>query len=237
MKDPLLNIYEKYSTSPFLVKEIVWGARYCCIMLHNGQIGVCATLDNTSNIKADALQSPDFNILSHRILLNAYYNAVINEPKRIYFYGDIFQVVNFKKYSNIVMIGFFRPLVKKFMKADISLSIFDRLDKDGPVLPDELQPAYIQKADALILTATSIFNNTFLDIVNLTNKNCDVFVVGPSALVSEVFFQYKNVKAIFGSLFKPFDTDVLKIIAEGYGTRMFAMRADKIFIKRSDFTF
>jgi uncharacterized protein (DUF4213/DUF364 family) len=229
VKDPLELLYHKYGATPDDVKELICGKRYFALMLNNGKIGVCATLDQPYDVDANILKNPDFNNIAHRIVLNAYFNAVLNTPDKTYKKGDIFQAIDFKKYSNIVMIGFFRPLVKKFVKANISLSVFDKIEKESPVLPNELQAEYIAKSDALILTATTFFNGTFLDIIEKTNK-CDIFILGPSAFLTDEIFDYKNIKTVFGSVFKKFDTEVLKIIQDGYGTRVFSVRADKVYI-------
>lgn len=231
MKEPLEFLYDKYGANPDNVKELICGSRYFTLMLNDGRIGVCATLEQPYSIEVNILAKPDFKNIAHRIVLNAYYNAFINSPDKTYKNGDIFNIINFKKYSNIVMIGLFRPLVKKFANSNIPLSVFDRMEKESPVLPDEFQSEYISKSDALILTATTIFNGTFLDIVEQTN-NCDIFILGPSAVLYNDLLKYKNVKAIFGSVFKNNDTEILQIIKEGYGTRVFSVRADKVYIKK-----
>ena len=231
MKEPLEFLFEKYGANPDDVKELICGSRYFALMLNDGRIGVCATLDQPYFVEPKVLANPDFKNISHRIVLNAYFNAIINIPDKKYKKGDIFQAIDFKKYSNIVMIGLFRPLVKKFVNANIKLSVFDKIEKETPVLPSKLQAEYVAKSDALILTATTFFNGTFSEIVEKTN-NCDIFVLGPSAFLSDEIFNYKNIKAVFGSVFKENDTEVLKIIKEGYGTRVFSVRADKVFISK-----
>jgi len=235
VKEPLEIFYEKYGANPGLVKELVCGSRYFAVMFNDGRLGVCATLDSDYNVTINALREPDFGNTSHRILLNAYFNALINTSSRKDFQnGDVFQAVDFRKYSNIVMIGLFRPLLKKFVAAGIDISVFDKTDKEEPVLPDELQTEYIGKADVLIVTATSIFNGTFNELVNRTNSDCDVLVLGPSAVMSPLMFEYKNVKAVFGSVFNVFDDEVLSIIRNGFGTRVFACRAEKQFLLKSE---
>jgi len=231
MKEPVEFLYDKYGVNYKLIENLVCGQRHFGLMLKNGSIGVCSTLKQSYTVKPEILAKPDFSNISHRILLNAYFNAIINGNNidEQYFYGDIFQAIDFKKYSNIVMIGLFRPLVKKFNDAGIPVSVFDKIEKEPPVLPDDLQINFVKKSDALIITATTFFNCTFTEIIENTDK-CDVFILGPSAIISNDIFNYKNVKAIFGSVFRPFDKDVLQIIKAGYGTKTFAQRANKVYI-------
>ncbi|MFC2152992.1 Rossmann-like domain-containing protein [Bacteroidota bacterium] len=53
----------------------------------------------------------------------------------------------------------------------------------------------VAKADALILSSTSVFNNTFLDLINATKSNCDMYTLGPSTILNKEMFQYRQLSA------------------------------------------
>ncbi|MCK5171473.1 MAG: hypothetical protein KAQ75_16455, partial [Bacteroidales bacterium] len=93
------------------------------------------------------------------------------------------------------------------------------------------QLAEIAKADALILSSTSVFNNTFLDLVNATNDHCDIYTLGPSTILHKEMFQYRNIKLLFGSVFELNDLNTIKIIQKGGGTKQFLPFMSKVYLK------
>jgi len=115
----------------------------------------------------------------------------------------------------------FKPIVKKFEKAKIALKIFDMIKADNRLTDMEDQKDTLQQADVVILTSTSVFSNTFLDIVNATPEGCRVYMLGPSSIMVPEMLQYKNIKMIFGATFEKNDTRVLDIIENHGGTRQF----------------
>ncbi len=206
------------------IAKIVNGSRYLAVMNKNGQIGVCATLGKDINIDKRIINSPDIASINDRIFLSAYYNSIFNYQKDNLTSGDLMDIVNFKKYKKIVMIGYFKPIVERMRKIGVQADIFDLRDKQIS-LPIEKQKQYLEECDAAIVTATSIYNNTFSEIAK--NCNGDIFILGPSATMHEYFFSFPNVKAIFGSIFKLHDSEVLNIIGQGLGTRIFLKLGEK----------
>jgi uncharacterized protein (DUF4213/DUF364 family) len=169
----------------------------------------------------------DFSSYEHRIFLNAYYNALLNYDDSEFIDGDIFSLVDFGNYSDIVMIGYFKTLVEKFDNAGIKLNIFD-LTFEELSLPNEKQPEYLQKSDVAIVTATTLFNKTFKNIY----ENCsgDIFLLGPSCILNNYMFKYKKIKGLFGVHFKKSDPDVIDIIGLNYGTKEFMKLGQKVAI-------
>ena len=227
---PLQHFLEKYGVDISTIQKIVCGRKYSAVLLKNGNIGVCANLQNHVTVEIDDLKTPDLDKTEHRILLNAYYNATLNYSNRYEQSVDIFDGVDFTRYKNTVMVGLFRPLVQKFEDNAIPLSIFDLTKKDHALTPLEKQPAYVKNADAVILSSTTVFNRTFLHIVNSTGETCDIFLLGPSSIINRDMFQYKNIKKIFGSIFNPYDDRVLNTIKDGYGTKKFLPFGKKVSI-------
>ena len=97
------------------------------------------------------------------------------------------------------MVGYFESLYEKFSKAHINLSVFD-IQKESHVLSDlsDFGKA-VEKCQTMVLTGTTIFNNTFLDIVNRTSDECTIYLLGPSNILSADMFRYRNIKVVFGS--------------------------------------
>lgn len=230
MQEPLDFFFEKYGIDLQTIRQIVCGEKYVAVNLTNGNIGVCATLNNFVNIDIRDLRFPDLKNIQHRIVLNAYFNATFNYENNYDTTSDIFKKIDFKKYKSIVMIGFFRSLIEKFEKENIKLKIFDKFEQDLKLTDMQYQIIEVSKADALIMTSTSVFNNTFLELVNATKEKCDIFTLGPSTLMNKEMFRYRNIKFLFGSLFEPNDILTLKIIQGGGGTKQFMPYMKKVFL-------
>ena len=210
------------------IKRIVCGKKYSAVMLNNGNIGVCANLCNPVHVGIEDLKLLDLKKVGHRIILNAYFNALINNKSGYENCGDIFEAVDFVNYKEIIMIGLFKPLLKKFDENNIKITVFDLIKQNATLSSLEYEMEYVKKADAIILSATSIFNETFMNIVNDSGENCDIFLLGPSSVMSEDLFGYKNIKKIFGSIFEPNDERVLNVIKDGYGTKKFIQFGKKV---------
>jgi len=230
MQEPLSYFFEKYGIDLQNIQHIVCGEKYVAVQLKNGHVGVCATLNNYVNIYVRDLRFPDLNKIPHRIVLNAYFNAVFNYQNIYNTSIDIFDKMDFKPFKKIVMIGFFRSLVEKFERENIPLTIFDKCEEDPKLTNMQQQIKEVSKADALILTSTSVFNNTFMELIDAAGENCNIFMLGPSTILSKEMFKYKNIKILFGSVFEKEDIMTLKIIQAGGGTKQFMPFMKKVFL-------
>jgi len=227
MLDPITHYYNKYAFDSSLIKDFISGARYVAVLFENGNIGLCATLGQ--NVNAAIPDKIDLEDLGHRIFLNAYYNALLNYNQEYFEEMDIFEAVDFKKFSNIVMVGNFKPVVKRFQKANIPLFIFDMRDDEVILQEMKDQMEFIRKADAIILTATSMFNKSYLELIENSSDNASIYILGPSAIMHPDMKAYRNVKMIFGSVFDPFDERVLDVVKANMGTRYFSPFSKKVF--------
>ncbi|MBE9468584.1 MAG: hypothetical protein IMY72_09760 [Bacteroidetes bacterium] len=227
MEEPLKKLYSKFGVNVNNIQRVVYGDKYTAVVLKNGNIGLCANLNNKINFRLKDIERPDFDNFEHRIVLNAYFNAEFNYLNTYDKNIDIFDGIDFTKYNRLVMVGYFKPLLKKFRKNNIKVTIFDLFDRDDVITPMEKQLDYVKTADAIILTSTSIFNNTFLNIVN-NSDNCEIFLLGPSSIMHPSILEYKNVKTVFGSVFKKDDEKVLDIIKDGFGTQYFLPYGGKV---------
>jgi len=230
--EPLSLLIKKYNFDPSKIAQISTGEKYTAVLFSDGSLGVSANLGVKVNTSLSEYQTIKINEHAHRIVLNAYFNAWFTSENDNLEEGDIFQVIDFRKFNNITMVGFFKPIVEKFEKAEIPLHIFDYRKEHEKLLPMSEQLKSISQADSIILTSTSLANNTFSDIVNASNNNCEIYLLGPSSIVTEELFNFRNIKIIFGSKFNNNDTRVLKIIEENGGTRSFSKYTKKVFLTR-----
>ena len=228
--DIITNFFNNYGFNKNLIKSITFGALYISIELQNGDIGVCATL------KQEIKEIPkeiDINRFADRVILQAYYNALLNYQVNAKDKLDIFDAIDFAEYKNTVMIGYFRPLAAKFFSKNYPIAIFD-LDDDSPELkPINEQKKYLKKAEAVIMSATAITNKSYMQILSDIPNICDVFILGPSSPLDSKILELPNVRAVFGSKFKMFDQNVHQAIINGGGNKSFSRYAEKVGIKKA----
>jgi len=230
MEEPIRYFLATVGFNLSEIKDYIIGEKYAGIMLRNGNIGVCAILGTKVSDDLMKGSAPDPESSSHRIMLNAWFNAKCNYKREYNDITDIFDGINFRSQGKIVMVGFFETLYEKFRKAGIDLSVFDIQKKDPVLLGKSKFESEISHADTVILTGTTIFNNTFSDIIAHTKEGCDIFLLGPSNILSEEMFRYRNVKVVFGSVFEPFDHSLFLKIRDGHGTGGFLANLKKVYI-------
>jgi uncharacterized protein (DUF4213/DUF364 family) len=233
MADPLKFLLDKFSFNASSISRWCFGERSFILELTNGNIGVCSHFNNENQHFKEFPAKIDLLNNSHRVLLNAYFNASFNH-KTEDGEGDIFDVIDFSQFKNIVLIGFFPSLVRKFRNIGIDLSIFDPLSDDPEIIPESKKEEYLANADALIFTATTVYNQTFNSLLNPTRSDCKKFLLGPSAIQCRQLLDYYNLDYIFGSKFKQSDDELFRIIENGGGTRDFTDRIRKVYICKSN---
>ncbi len=228
MQEPIKHYYNKLGINTSLIKEIICGDKYVAVLLNNGNIGVCSTLKGKIDITIDDIQNFDSSSNSHRVVATAYYNALLNYDREYKKQIDIFNEIDFKEFKNIVMIGYFGSLTEKFKNAAINLSIFDLKSDNDAIIDIKKQQQFLANADVVILTSTSVFNNTFIEIVNSTPEGCRIYTLGPSTILDPDMFSYNNIHTIFGSVFKKNDKELIEIIRNGGGTKTFLHLMNKV---------
>ncbi|MFZ4401183.1 MAG: Rossmann-like domain-containing protein [Bacteroidales bacterium] len=231
--DPLQLLFYNYKPDISLINKIIFGKRQVVVLFNDNNLGSCTTLGNEIFAEKGNLLCPDFKNISHRALLIAYYNALYNNSNKSDGHFDITEIIDFRKYNKLVIIGFFRTLVEKLDANYISSHVFDLHIANERITNIQFQNKCISVADAIIVTATTLLNNTFTNIIENTNSNCDVFLLGPTSILSKQLFFYPNLKYIFGTVYE--DTEkVLKIIEKGGGIKDISSFMKKTYMKRPE---
>jgi len=230
MKEPIEYFFEKDGFEKKRIAEWVIGDKYVGVMNTDGYIGVCATLGTQMDDKLFKHGRPELANPVHRIILNAWFNSLNNYSRSYDNITDIFDGVNFRSRGKIVMVGYFESLYKKFISENIDLEVFDIQKKSAVLSEIEGFDKAASKCETMILTGTTIFNNTFKEVISKTGNDCDIYLLGPSNILSEEMFKYRNIKYVFGSVFKRNDRRVFDRIKEGRGTQGFLEYLDKVYI-------
>lgn len=232
MVDILKELFEQFPYSPHELNRVVFGDKNVGIMLNDGSIGVCSTLCNRIAINKNILANPDFSNYQHRVVMNAWVNAKANYREITRGHSDIFNAVDYKAFSQVAMVGYFGSLTKKFADSKVNFKVFDLNEDEKPVEPLASLNKTLGQSDAVILTATSISNNTINSLLKCISSSAKVFILGPSTPLTSNLFAIPNIVGLFGARFSLNDDAVLSAIGQGGGTRSFLSRMEKVYLLR-----
>ena len=136
--------------------------------------------------------------------------------------------------AKVVVIGAMTPYLKMLKKRGKEFAVLEldpatlKPDEMNFYVPVEKAPEKIPQADWLIITGTTLINDTLDEILSLVKPGAQVIVVGPTAsMLPEAFFR-RGVKAVGGIIATKAD-ELLDIISEaGSGYHFFGKYADRV---------
>jgi hypothetical protein len=127
----------------------------------------------------------------------------------------LFERFNIQPDTNVAMVGYFRPLVDRFRKQNIPLEILDASRGLGNI--HDFYKKLGNWADVLLLTSTSILNNTTEEILSHLHENVKTAMLGPSTPMVAEAFAHLPVHMLAGTV--PLDSEnVIKAVRHGMGT-------------------
>jgi uncharacterized protein (DUF4213/DUF364 family) len=134
---------------------------------------------------------------------------------------DILDLIN--PGDKIGMIGYFAPLVPKILEITDKLTILEKRDVEAEaaeikILPSERAAKILPNSDVIIISASTLANQTFDELLALRGKAREVVLLGPSTpLYPKPFFE-QGVTAVMGTkIFNPIT--MLTIVSEAGGTK------------------
>jgi uncharacterized protein len=154
-----------------------------------------------------------------RAMALALINA-LNHPKAMSLPEDrkndiLFDRLGIREGSHVAMVGNFRPLVKKLQAMGVQPEVVDIGHGlgDFDAFPDKLA----HWADALIMTSTTLLNDTADGLLAALGSKVRVVMIGPSTPLIPEAFADLPVHVIAGTV--PVDREeILKAIRHGKGT-------------------
>ncbi len=151
---------------------------------------------------------------------------------------DAFDDLRMPEDAHVTVIGALVPILKALKKREKPFSILEndiRTLKEDELefyVPPEKADAAIRRADVLVVTGTTLINDTLEGILKNAKKNADVMVVGPTAsMLPDAFFN-RGVTSVGGIIVNNPD-ELLDILAEGgSGYHFFGKSADRVVIEK-----
>ncbi|WP_434512278.1 Rossmann-like domain-containing protein [Desulfitobacterium sp. AusDCA] len=151
---------------------------------------------------------------------------------------DALDVLEISEEASVAVVGALAPFIKKLKKREKSFTI---LEMDPSTLKPDEMPFYIHgsqaaqiipKADVLVITGTTLINDTLDELLSLAKPEAQIAVVGPTAsLLPDAFFR-RGVD-ILGGISVTNPDELLDLLAEaGSGYHFFGKSADRTVIKK-----
>lgn len=158
-------------------------------------------------------------------LINALNHARILDLSPDLGHGDILDVMGIGPSTRLAMVGFFRPLMKQLEQRGAIVEVIDEFRGMGD--KDRFYHKLSHWADAVIITSTSILNNTAEEILGVVGRGAKTAMLGPSTpMVAEAFDQLP-VDTLAGMV--PLEAEpIIKVVRHGLGTRHLQRYSKKV---------
>lgn len=142
----------------------------------------------------------------------------------------MFEKFKIGKGRRVAMVGYFPPLVRNFEQRGVSLEVLDISRGLGQ------KKGFFNKlknwAQVLLLTSTSVLNNSTEEILANAGQNLQTVMLGPSTPLAADPFEHLPVHMLAGTV--PVDKEnTLKAIRHGMGTPVLHKYSRKVFLDLS----
>lgn len=129
--------------------------------------------------------------------------------------------------TRVAMVGYFKPMEKQFDASGCELIVLDAGKRVGD--PKEFFPRLGDWADVLVLTATSILNDSTEQILSRCRPEVRTVILGPSTPMVPEAFDHLPVRLLAGSV--PLDRErVLRRVRHGCATPTIQRHCRKVFV-------
>lgn len=148
---------------------------------------------------------------------------------------DILDLI--KPEDRVAMVGYFGPLVPKILKITEKLTILEKREIKSPktlILPSEKAREVLPASDVVILSASTLANRTFDELLSLGGAAREVVLLGPSSPLYPAPFFERGITAVMGTrIFDPMT--MLTIVSEAGGTKkLHKLCGEKVAFRRSE---
>ncbi len=214
------------------IKDVRVGLGYTCVLLEDDSCGLaftftddlgecCGILDEAGSLTTMAVAelipwAKSDDRVKASIGLAAI-NACLNTDKAEWGTGNVINALEVGPDDTFGMIGEFRPILTEIRKKTNRIYVFEKHPGDASLYASETIPEHLPKCDVVVVTSTSIINQTFEEIMPYCSNARQVCMVGPSTpLCPEVFKRY-NVSLLAGVVVKDKDR-IFQVISQCGGT-------------------
>jgi hypothetical protein len=229
-----------------VIGEIHIGIGYTAVLMQDGRCGLCATLCDGTEVYKMNSDPNDYEgrsaiqLLRHirkdetptisRIMAIALVNA-LNQPFTRSLPEaphDWHHDLDLPQGANIAMVGYFSPVSDRFEEKGFTVRTLDLGKNLGD--PKEFYPWAAEHADALVITAASVVNNSLESLfAHFNNRTLPTLLLGPSTILHPDVYDDLPITALAGSAV--IDTaDMLKAVRNGRGSLDVHRQAKSVYL-------
>ncbi len=153
---------------------------------------------------------------------------------------DILDTIPLPEDGYVVVVGALVPIIRRLKARGKPFGILEldlRTLKPGElpdVIPQDNADAAVRRADMLVVTGTTLINNTLEPLLALARPGASVVVVGPTASMLPGAFFRRGVTLLGGDRVTRPDELLDTIAEDGSGYHFFGKSAEKTIVRRSD---
>ena len=231
----LNHLYERLESSAKnrIVADLRIGLGYAGVRLDSGSTGIAAVLLDAQQRSCTVLPaagnfagSPATKLLQYLVAGKnpleiaiglACANALIKPPADAVDDREATTYLDLQKGVKVAMVGLFSPLIDRIKATGAELTIIEKNSARIEILGDAEKKDVLKSCDVAIITATTLLNNTFEEIINLLGTPRAVAIMGPSTPLMPAIFRNTPVTHLGGAVVAD-SARVMRIISEGGGT-------------------
>ncbi len=224
-----------------MVEDARLGLGYTAVKLDNGSVGLAYTVlegKKSCNVLEPEIQFSgrpadlvargflSGNLLEAGVGL-ATINAILNQPRDDYLIGNPLELISLFPEDKVAMIGYFEPVAQKLRNQVAELWIFERSEgRLAEALSEAEMFTLLPEATVAIITAVTLINKTFEEIVSLLERAREVILLGPSTPLEPEIFKDYPLTLLSGALVK--DAEILRPVSEAKGMKAFKPYLEKV---------
>ncbi|WP_292376821.1 Rossmann-like domain-containing protein [Methanosarcina sp. UBA411] len=126
-----------------------------------------------------------------------------------------------KPEDRVAMVGYFGPLVPKILKITEKFTVLEKREIESPetrTLSSEKAREVLPQSDVIIISASTLANRTFDELLSLRGTAREVVLLGPSAPLYPAPFFARGITALMGTrILDPMT--MLTLVSEAGGTK------------------
>ncbi len=242
--DELIDYGMKLDTG-LRVQDVRIGLGYTAVQIEGGEVGLAYTFRGEAGHTCTAVKMAgelagkpvghllafmkEGDVVSAAVGL-ATFNALLQRRLPTPEGEDFFPIIQLQAGETVGMVGFFGPVIPLIRKARCELRIFEKnLARGEGLFSPEKIPQKLPECSVVILSATTLINRTFEEVVAYTREARHVVLLGPSTpLVPEVMGRYGVTLLAGMKIVRP--AAVLRIVSEGGGTQRLRGTVEKMVV-------
>ncbi len=211
-------------------------AGVACMLRHRLDGGACSLLSQAGTLAGMDVQQAIPLFRSHNVVEASIGLATLNalcewQEGEGVSNEDFGELLHIGSSDRVGMVGHIAPVVKTIRQRAKECIVFDegKTGQDGITDTDQ-ESEVLPECDVVILSATSLLNQTFDTLLTQSAGAREMCVMGPSTPLVPELFHERGVTLLAGRRFTDADA-LLRIVSEAGGTKRFGRVSQKVNVR------